>query len=135
MGCRGWRSPGALRCWIRVEEAALAEQFGVAAGQVRRDHLISHLLAALSLSLADELEFLRTNILLIVGEEDSLFDIDESCNFFDAYCVGGTQRWRVRRGRHLTNHVIVPYEYADQVVRFLTAAFATPAPEEFDADC
>lgn len=41
-----------------VEEAAVAEQFGVASAQVRRDHLISHLLAALSPSLADELVFL-----------------------------------------------------------------------------
>ncbi len=40
-----------------VEEAAVGEQFGVAAAQVRRDHLISHLLAALSRSLADELVF------------------------------------------------------------------------------
>jgi hypothetical protein len=40
-----------------VEGAAVAEQFGVAAAQVRRDHLISHLLAALSVSLADELVF------------------------------------------------------------------------------
>jgi predicted nucleotidyltransferase component of viral defense system len=40
-----------------VEEAAVAEQFGVATGQVRRDHLISHLLAALSLSLVDQLVF------------------------------------------------------------------------------
>lgn len=30
------------------EEAAIAEQFGVARAQVRRDHLISHLLAAIS---------------------------------------------------------------------------------------
>jgi hypothetical protein len=42
-----------------VEGAAVAEQFGVAAAQVRRDHLISHLLAALSLSLANELVFFR----------------------------------------------------------------------------
>ncbi|MGH3683461.1 MAG: nucleotidyl transferase AbiEii/AbiGii toxin family protein [Pseudonocardiaceae bacterium] len=40
-----------------VEGAAVAEQFGVAAAQVRRDHLISHLLAALSVSLVDELVF------------------------------------------------------------------------------
>ena len=52
--------------WLRcaevldpVEEAAVAEQFGVAAGQVRRDHLISHLLATLSLSLVDQLVFFR----------------------------------------------------------------------------
>lgn len=39
------------------EELAIAEQFGVARTQVRRDHLISHLLAALSNHLADEVVF------------------------------------------------------------------------------
>lgn len=39
------------------EEAAIAEQFGVARAQVRRDHLISHLLAAISDHLADEVIF------------------------------------------------------------------------------
>ncbi|ASU77954.1 nucleotidyl transferase AbiEii/AbiGii toxin family protein [Actinopolyspora erythraea] len=39
------------------EEAAVAEQFGVARAQVRRDHLISHLLAAISDRLADEVVF------------------------------------------------------------------------------
>ena len=39
------------------EEAAVAEQFGVARPQVRRDHLISHLLAALSRHLADDVIF------------------------------------------------------------------------------
>lgn len=40
-----------------AEEAAIAEQFGVAPAQVRRDHLISHLLAALSLDTADRVIF------------------------------------------------------------------------------
>lgn len=39
------------------EEHAVAERFGVARTQVRRDHLISHLLAALSEHLADEVLF------------------------------------------------------------------------------
>jgi predicted nucleotidyltransferase component of viral defense system len=39
------------------EAAAVADQFGVAEEQVRRDHLISHLLGALSLSHADDLVF------------------------------------------------------------------------------
>lgn len=39
------------------EAAAVAEQFGVARSQVRRDHLISHLLAAISQHLADDLLF------------------------------------------------------------------------------
>jgi predicted nucleotidyltransferase component of viral defense system len=39
------------------EEQAVAEQFGVARAQVRRDHLISHLLATLSMHLADRVVF------------------------------------------------------------------------------
>lgn len=39
------------------EEQAVAEQFGVARAQVRRDHLISHLLAALSEHLAEQVLF------------------------------------------------------------------------------
>lgn len=39
------------------EEIAVAEKFGVARPQVRRDHLISHLLAALSSYAADEVIF------------------------------------------------------------------------------
>lgn len=40
-----------------AEETAVADQFGVARPQVRRDHLISHLLAALSTHAADEVVF------------------------------------------------------------------------------
>ncbi len=39
------------------EAAAVAERFGVAVTQVRRDHLISHLLALLSRDLADDVLF------------------------------------------------------------------------------
>lgn len=39
------------------EETATAERFGVARPQVRRDHLISHLLAALSTHAADQIVF------------------------------------------------------------------------------
>jgi hypothetical protein len=39
------------------EEAAVADRFGVALPQVRRDHLISHLLAALSTYAADQVIF------------------------------------------------------------------------------
>lgn len=39
------------------EEIATAEKFGVARPQVRRDHLISHLLAALTIDAADEIVF------------------------------------------------------------------------------
>lgn len=40
-----------------AEEVAVADQFGVAPAQVRRDHLVSHLLAALSSHLAQEVVF------------------------------------------------------------------------------
>jgi predicted nucleotidyltransferase component of viral defense system len=40
-----------------TEEIAIADQFGVARDQVRRDHLISHLLAVLSAHFADQLIF------------------------------------------------------------------------------
>lgn len=39
------------------EESAVADQFGVASTQVRRDHLISHLLAALSTHAAEQVVF------------------------------------------------------------------------------
>ena len=39
------------------EETAVADRFGVARPQVRRDHLISHLLAALSARAADRVVF------------------------------------------------------------------------------
>lgn len=39
------------------EERSVAEQFGVSREQVRRDHLISHLLAAIGENLADHLAF------------------------------------------------------------------------------
>jgi predicted nucleotidyltransferase component of viral defense system len=40
------------------EKAAVAEQFGVAAEQIERDHLISHLLAFLSRSFGDRIHFI-----------------------------------------------------------------------------
>jgi predicted nucleotidyltransferase component of viral defense system len=42
----------------RTEVEVVAAQFGVADSQIRRDHLISHLLAALSASLSDRLVFI-----------------------------------------------------------------------------
>jgi Nucleotidyl transferase AbiEii toxin, Type IV TA system len=39
------------------DQAAVAEKFGVAVSQVRRDHLISHLLAALTVLAADQVVF------------------------------------------------------------------------------
>jgi hypothetical protein len=43
------------RSWL--PELAVAEQFGGARGQVRRDHLISHLLAAIGTNAADQVIF------------------------------------------------------------------------------
>lgn len=40
-----------------AEEIAIAEQFGVARDQIRRDHLISHVLATLSTHCADQVVF------------------------------------------------------------------------------
>lgn len=40
-----------------AEEQAVAQQFGVARAQVRRDHLISHLLAAISATLGEDVLF------------------------------------------------------------------------------
>lgn len=40
------------------EKVAVAEQFGVAAEQVERDHLISHLLAFLSRDFGDRIHFI-----------------------------------------------------------------------------
>lgn len=48
----------------RDEVAAVAERFGATEVQIRRDHLLSHLLAALSASLADRLEPLQLGRLL-----------------------------------------------------------------------
>jgi predicted nucleotidyltransferase component of viral defense system len=40
------------------DEEAVAREFGVSTAQVRRDHLISHLLAALSNHLQDKILFI-----------------------------------------------------------------------------
>ena len=40
-----------------TEAQTLAERFGVSPGQIARDHLISHLLAALSAHAADQVIF------------------------------------------------------------------------------
>jgi alpha-beta hydrolase superfamily lysophospholipase len=66
-----------------------------------------------------------TSVLHIVGERDSLFDVEESCRFLRTRCAGRTEVWRVPRGRHLTNHVVDPARYADRVARFLAEAFGS----------
>ena len=64
-----------------------------------------------------------TSVLLIIGEHDSFFDIDEAERFLQTHYAGDKQVWRVPRGRHLTNHLVAPAHYADRVVSLLTAAF------------
>jgi pimeloyl-ACP methyl ester carboxylesterase len=70
-----------------------------------------------------------TSVLHIVGERESLFDIEDSCRFLRSDCAGDVIIWRVPRGRHLTNHIVDPGGYAQQVTACLSAAFrGTRAP-------
>jgi alpha-beta hydrolase superfamily lysophospholipase len=64
-----------------------------------------------------------TAALLIVGERDTLFDIEESQRFLRGHYAGEQHIWRVPRGRHLTNHLVEPEHYADRVADLLAAAF------------
>jgi pimeloyl-ACP methyl ester carboxylesterase len=64
-----------------------------------------------------------TTVLHIVGDRDTLFDVDESCQFLRSDCTGEVTIWRVPRGRHLTNHVVDPGGYARRVTDCLGAAF------------
>jgi pimeloyl-ACP methyl ester carboxylesterase len=70
-----------------------------------------------------------TRVLHIVGERDTIFDVDESCRFLHANCPGEAEIWRVPRGRHLTNHLVDPGGYADRVTACLSAAFGPAASE------
>jgi pimeloyl-ACP methyl ester carboxylesterase len=72
-------------------------------------------------------------VLHIVGERDTMFDIDESCRFLETNYAGEAAVWRVRRGRHLTNHVISPDEYADRVTELLITAFDEPKDQHVRA--
>ncbi|MEU2022455.1 alpha/beta fold hydrolase [Streptomyces sp. NPDC016469] len=65
----------------------------------------------------------RTPLLLIVGERDTLFDVEEGCRFLDRYYAGPREVWRVGRGRHLTNHVVDSDVYGERIVSFLRATF------------
>lgn len=67
-----------------------------------------------------------TVVLHIVGERDNLFDVAESIRFLEENCGGETEVWRVRRGRHLTNHLVDPQGYTDRIDAVLTRAFAIP---------
>lgn len=64
-----------------------------------------------------------TPLLLILGERDTFFQIDQSCRFIEENYAGPTRIWRVARGRHLTNHWAEPEQYAARVVSFLYHAF------------
>jgi pimeloyl-ACP methyl ester carboxylesterase len=64
----------------------------------------------------------RTPLLLILGERDSFFDVEESCRFVKRYYAGDARTFRVRRGRHLTNHIVSAEAYEQQVVSFLRDA-------------
>lgn len=84
------------------EEAAVAEHFGVARPQVRRDHLISHLLAALSANAADQLVFFGGTALSRTFAPDGRLseDIDliatgrrrETAELVEACLIRGTRR-------------------------------------------
>jgi pimeloyl-ACP methyl ester carboxylesterase len=65
----------------------------------------------------------ETSVLLIVGERDVLFDIEESRRFLGTHYAGNQQVWQVPQGRHLTNHVVEPGPYADRIVDLLAEAF------------
>lgn len=70
----------------------------------------------------------ETRLLLIVGERDGFFDISESCRFLERHYAGPAEVWRVRRGRHLTNHLVDRQRYGERVERFLRAAFPSAPP-------
>ncbi len=70
-----------------------------------------------------------TPLLHIVGQRESMFDVDESCRTLAEHCAGPLEVWRVPRARHLTNHVVDPGGYADRVTGFLARAFGRVQPE------
>ncbi|MFL5350893.1 MAG: alpha/beta hydrolase [Hyalangium sp.] len=65
----------------------------------------------------------KTPVLLVVGEQDLYFDVNLSCDFVLTHCAGPRDIWRVRKGRHLTNHVLDPGAYAARVLGFLKSSF------------
>ncbi len=67
----------------------------------------------------------ETAVLLIVGERDSFYDIEESQRFLREHYAGKQHIWRVPRGRHLTNHLVEPETYATRIVGLLRTAFGT----------
>jgi pimeloyl-ACP methyl ester carboxylesterase len=69
----------------------------------------------------------HTPLLLILGERDGFFDIEESCRFVADDYAGPFEIYRVPRGRHLTTHWAAPEEYPARVLSFLDQAFDTRA--------
>lgn len=63
-----------------------------------------------------------TPLLLVLGERDGFFDVEESVRFVERHYAGRARIWRVRRGRHLTNHIVSADAYEQQVVAFLRDA-------------
>jgi pimeloyl-ACP methyl ester carboxylesterase len=71
-----------------------------------------------------------TPLLLILGERDGFFDIEESTRFVERHYAGAARIWRVRRGRHLTNHIVAADAYEQQVVSFLCDAISRRVPDD-----
>jgi pimeloyl-ACP methyl ester carboxylesterase len=69
-----------------------------------------------------------TPVLLVLGERDRFFDIDESVRFVEQHYAGDIQIWRVARGRHLTNHIVSAAAYEHQILAFLRDAIARREP-------
>jgi alpha-beta hydrolase superfamily lysophospholipase len=63
-----------------------------------------------------------TPVLLVLGERDAFFDIEESSRFVEQHYAGRAQIWRVPRGRHLTNHITSADAYERRIVSFLRDA-------------
>ncbi|WP_428266268.1 alpha/beta hydrolase [Haliangium sp.] len=65
----------------------------------------------------------RTPLLLMLGERDGYFDIEQSCRFVAESYAGPVELWRVPRGRHLTLHITAAEEYSRRLLDFLDRAF------------
>ncbi len=83
------------------EELAVAERFGVARVQVRRDHLISHLLAALTAHCADRLVFFGGTALSRSFAPDGRLSEDLDLIALEARreVAGEVEKWLVRGTR------------------------------------
>ncbi len=104
---------GARDAWLRAACDALAVAMIVKL--TRADGLYRH-------ARRSARKLAETPLLLVLGERDSFFDVEESCRFVARHYAGPVQIWRVPRGRHLTNHIAAGEAYERQVVSFLRAA-------------